>query len=316
MTLQSITICLAFVYAGTVLAAPPAAVDPNDPRLFPTVADPNDPHKTRATVSPQERERMGLTPKSWSGVVHPDVNPALEQMGRTVAELRERVRRERDVQAFDALWQIQYPGTVYVEVQLTGCDAQQRVLASLTAAEFHVVQAFDGIAGLVGYASRDALQKLGSNPDVRGVCIDDKPVPVGGPTRHITKDNLPPAEVGEADNEPGVREGRVDPDVYRALALTDRVNVQISLHADSLPELIAEGPEMSARNEQRNDAERALAKRVLDAITADDLWLSSRLGTAMSGGLTREGVQKLLQNPAVQRIYLPGRIRIKPLAGE
>jgi len=58
----------------TCLFALGAAAQPAPSRSM-TTADPNDPDKTRTIVSREERERLGLTLRTWTGVVHPDVSP-------------------------------------------------------------------------------------------------------------------------------------------------------------------------------------------------------------------------------------------------
>jgi len=81
MNIKSLSACLLMLGA----AGPP---DPSDPRLRPVTSDPNDPEKTRATVFfPEKREKLGLTPKTWSGVVHPDVYPTLDRLNKTVESL-------------------------------------------------------------------------------------------------------------------------------------------------------------------------------------------------------------------------------------
>ena len=266
-------------------------------------ADPNDPEKTRPIIPREEREKLGLTPHTWAGVLHPDSYATLDRLNKTVASLKDRLRKGRDVQAFDALWRIRFQGMVYVQVQLKEREAQHRVLASLKASEFHVRQLFDGSAGFVGYVTKEGLDKLAKNPDVTGVCLDDKPLPEKGKT--IYTNDLPPSKPGEAANEPGVAEGKVDPDVYRAFALGDRIDVSVNLSDKSLPSPGGNTlSEMRARNELREQAERQLQDRVLSTVSADDFWLWVRLGPGVSGYITKEGLQKLWKHPDVRRIYV------------
>lgn len=332
MNIRSLSACLVVLGAGVAFAAAPprsprgsVTVDPDDPRLYPRVADPNDPEKTRSTISRDEREKLGLTPKTWTGVVPPEVYATLDRLNQTVASLKDRLQKGRDVQAFDALRRIRFEGMVYVQVQLKHDpkgkpdseenkaairDVQRRVLASLKASEFHVPYLFEKAPGLTGYVTKEGLDKLAKKPDVAGVCLDDKPLPKKG--KIIVKDSLPPAKPGEAANEPGVAEGIVDPDVYRAFDLSDRVDVIVSLRAESLPELGGNTlSDMRARWELHKQVEKQLRERVLSAMTADGFWVSTLLGPGMSGCITREGLQDLRQHPAVQRIYLQEFLRLQ-----
>jgi len=270
--------------------------------------DPNDPENTRPIIPREEREKLGLTPHTWSGVVHPDVYPKFDMLNKVIANLKEKVNK-KDVQAVRVLFGMRFKGTVYVQVQLKDKDTQRRVLASLKASEFHVRQLFDGSAGFVGYVTKEGLDKLVKNPDVIGVCLDDKPLPEKGKT--IYTNDLPPAKPGEAANEPGVAERKVDPDVYRAFALSERVYVIISLHIESLPALGGTTlSEMRVRNELREQAEKQLRDRVLSTVSADDLWLWVNLGPGMSGFITKEGLEKLQKQSEVQRIHLDHLVRI------
>ena len=281
-----------------------AARTPSRPQM---TCDPNDPEKTRTIISREEREKLGLPLHTWTGVVHPDVYPRFDRLNQTIASLKERVNK-KDEQAFRALSGIRFQGMVYVQVQLKDRDAQRRVLASLKASEFHAPFLSEKSAGLTGYITKEGLDKLAKNPDVAGVCLDDKPLPEKAKT--IYKDDLPPAKPGEAAKEPGVSEGKVDPDVYRAFALSDRVDVSIALRDESLPELTDRGPEMRARLELRNQAVKQLQDHVLSTVSADDFWLWVRLSPGLSGFINKEGLQKLWNHPDVQRIYVKQLYRI------
>jgi len=312
MKVKFLSACLVVLGGMTAFASPPRVpgrVDPNDPRLYPRVADPNDPEKTRPTISREKREQLGLIPHTWAGVVHPNVYATLDRLNRTVTTLKDRLKTGRDVQAFQALWSMRFKGMVYVQVQVKDKDAGRRVLASVKASEFHVRQLFEGTAGFVGYATKEGLDKLAKNPDVLGVCLDDKPLP--GPGKIIVKDILPPAKPGEtASAQPGVAEGKVDPHVYRAFDLADRVHVMVGLRGESLPELTDKGPEMRSRLELRNQAEKQLQDRVLSTVSAHDFWVEGRGGPAMHGAITKEGLQELWKHPDVRRIVLPQPLKI------
>lgn len=286
---------------------------PAPPRV-PVTYDPNDPDKTRTIISREEREKLGLTPRTWSAVVHPDVYATLDRLNKTVASLKDRLKKGRDVQAFDALRRIRFQGMVYVQVQVRPDpnirDVQRRVLASLKASEFHVRQLFDGAAGFVGYATKEGVDKLAKNADVVGVCLDDQPLPKKGKT--IYKDDLPPPKPGDtASTQPGVKERKVDPDVYGAFALTDRVDVMVSLRGDSLPKLSDLPSNLRARHALQEQAAKQLQDRVLSTIAADEFWVWTRfrLTSGMTGFITKEGLEKLWKHPDVQRIYLQHILR-------
>ncbi|MGQ9652234.1 MAG: hypothetical protein ACUVXJ_19235 [Phycisphaerae bacterium] len=301
-------ICAVAILAAVLAAAMPMSPVP---RRVQTTPDPNDPEKTRTIIPREEREKLGLTPRTWTGVVDPEVYARLDRLNKTVAELKDRLKKGRDVEAFDALWRIRFKGMVYVQVQLKDRDAQRRVLASLKASEFHAPYLFEKSVGLTGYITKEGLDKLAKNPDVTGVCLDDKPLP--GPGKIMAKDLLPPAKPGEAANEPGVPEKKVDPDVYRAFALGDRVDVAVSLRVE-LPSRPEELPsDLVARNELREQAGQQVQDRVLSALTANEFWLSSRHESGMSGSVTKEGLQKLWRHPDVQRISFPPLMRVPEL---
>lgn len=293
--------------AVIILAAVLAAAMPKAPvpGRVQTTADPNDPEKTRAIIPREEREKLGLTPRTWTGVVDPEVYAKLDRLNKTVAELKDRLKKGRDVEAFDALWRFRFKGMVYVQVQLKERDAQRRVLASLKASEFHAPFLFEKSAGLTGYITKEGLDKLAKNPDVTGVCLDDKPLP--DKSRTVYKDDLPPAHSADtASTQPGVEERKVDPDVYRAFSLTDHVEVMVSLRTDFLPEWSKVPSENRVRLELRNQAENELQDRVLSLVNADEFRLVARIGPGITGFINRQGVERLWKHPDVLRIGLMG----------
>lgn len=309
--------CVLILGTAAGLAGPPPAsvtVDPNDPRLYPRVADPNDPEKTRATISREEREKLGLTPHTWSGVVDPEVYASLDRVNKTLARLKDRMNKDKDVRAFHAWFAgVETEGTVYVQVHLKDKTAQRRVLASLKASEFRLRQLFEGAAGFVGHASKEALDKLAKNPDVTGVCVDDLPLPQS-PVKIIHRDDLPPPKPGQPAG-PGAREDRVEPDVYRAFDLTERPYVMIALRADSLPELTDKPSEMWDRNEAHRRAAKQLRDRVLATVSADDFWLHGTTTSTVAGFISREGLQKVWQHPEIARITLVSLVRYPGAVG-
>lgn len=293
--------CLTVLWAaGLVLAAA------QPPRVSAT-ADPNDPEKTRPVVPREEREKLGLTPKTWTGVVQPEVYARLDNLKKAMASAREKVNAgTKDERVFQAWWAgTQTEGTVYVQIHLKDQAAQRRVLASLKASEVQRPYLFTKLPALTAHVTKEALDKLAESPDVLGVCLDDKPVP---DTRRgiITKDGLPALKAGdESGEQPGVKEGKIEAEVYRAFAISDRVRVTVSLRGESLPELTDKGPEVRTRLVRRHQAEKQLQDRVLASVSADDLELIARIGSGVSAYITREGAHKLARHPDVQRISLP-----------
>ena len=315
MNVKCLSACLLLLGAAMALAEPPRV---------PVTMDPNDPEKRRTIIPREEREQLGLAPHTWSGLVDPQVYATLGRLLETIERLKE--TRTGDAQML--LFTMEFPGTVYVEVQLkhdskgnAGSeedipairDAQRRVLRSLTAAEFHVRQLFERAPGLVGYASREALDKLAAHPDVGGVSLDEQALPKRA--KVVSNEDLPPAKPGEAPDEPGVAEGKVDPDVYRAFALTDRVYVSLGLRGgDSLPPLTDVPSEMWARGRVREEAARELQDRFLASFNADELWAwTVPLGQLfISAFVNKDGLEKLRQHPDVLRIRLPHVYRSGP----
>jgi hypothetical protein len=303
---KRVSVCLLLLGSATGIAGPPR--EPG------RVADPNDPANTRMAVSPEEREKLGLTPHTWTGVVHPDVYPKLDQLKATVASLKHRLVEEGDKEAWPQLRRVKFEGTVFVQVQLKNKDAQRRVLASLKATEFHPRFLFDGAPGFLGYVTKEGLDKLGKHADVVGVCLDDKPLVESGP-KHVLKNDLPPPKPGDESSEhPGVKEGKVDPDLYRAFDLSDRVDVIITFRSDGLPGLI-DSPsiqESRAQGQRHEQAVVQLQNRVLSNLSADDFWLWTRyLNSAGAfGWITQEGLQKLSRQPEVQRINMQRSTRL------
>lgn len=293
--------CLFIVGNTVTFAAPPP------PAREQLTADPNDPTKTRRIVSRDEREALGLRPHTWADVVDPEVYTRLDRLKETVANLRDRLNENKNDQAFDLLHKIRFEDAVYVQVRVKGANAQRRVLASLKASEFRAPYVFDDSAGLTGYVTKEGAEKLAKHPDVLGVCLDDQPLVQRG--KVVTKDDLPPETGPRTSTQPGVAEGKVDPDVYRALDLAERVYVTIHLRADSLPRLTGR-----AQVVQRERAIRQIQDRILSSgITADEFWVWGRSGltSALSGHVTREGLEKLLKEADIGRIYLQQRHHTK-----
>lgn len=293
--------CLTVLWAaGLVLAAA------QPPRVSAT-ADPNDPEKTRPVVPREEREKLGLTPKTWTGVVHPDVHSKLNELNQRVGKLKERLRKGRDIAAFDALQRVRFEGTVYVQVQLKSDnesgDIRERVLATLKASEIHAPYLFSKSPALIGYVTQQGLDKLAKNTDVVAICLDDKPFPEKH--RTIYKNDLPPRLPADPSLErPGVKEGKVDPDVYRAFDLTDRVDVSIRFRTESLPTLTGPQSEIRTQWEQVKQAEKQLQNRFLSTVSAEDFWLWGRHGAGISGFTSRAGLERLWKHPEVQQVHL------------
>ena len=282
--------------------------------------DPNDPLKSRTIVSREDRERLGLNERTWTGVVHPNVAQAFDRL---------KIQPEDPIERFKFNSRQRFKGSIYVQVLLKHtvvgqpdseenkaaiAAVQKRVLNSLMADEFHLMQELRESPGMIGYATREAIAKLTANPDVVGVCLDDRPV--SEPLPILTKDKLPPRSPGEYANEPGVVGGKAGADVYQALDLYGRVSVLVLLEpeGDPLPKLTHVRSETQSRWEAREIAVRELQDRVLSTLTADDFRLSTRLGGSpgFGGFVNREGVRKLLANPEVKGMEIENLIKLDP----
>jgi hypothetical protein len=294
-----------------------------DPGWRATVFDPNDPEKKRPMVTRAEREQLGLKAKSWDGVVHPEVYTTLHGLNETV----ERLKNTNTGEAIKTLFRVRFQGTVYVQVRLKIAsqgdgnppadpaalsEVQRRVLQSLTAAEFHVQQVFGGSSGLVGYVSREGLDKLANHPDVAGVCLDDQPLPEPPPV--VYGDELPNPQSGEFADEPGLRARRVEAKVYQGLKQSDRLSVLVSLESkgEPLPTLTDVPGEMHQRGRALRAAERSLRDRVLSTLNADDFWLQTPLGSGFCGYINRQGLEKLWNHPEVRGIGVNQVERLDP----
>lgn len=322
---RHLSVCLLMLGGAAALAGPPLLTGPN------VTGDPNAPGERRTIVPQAERERLGLAPRTWKGVVRPDVWPTLERRNKAIESLRDRLRQKRgkDLEAFQILFgaEMEGEGIVYVQVQLkhepkgvpeskenmAAINAlQRRVLRSLTALEFHRPFLFQKAAALTGYVTKEGLDKLAKNPEVLGVCLDEAPLP-DEPMKRVY-DDLAPARRGDpASTRPGVAEMKVDPDIYRALDLADRVDVDVALRGDSLPKLTDDPLKGWAQMQLRKKAVKELQDRVLSTLSADEFWNSEgvSLTAGLSGFITREGFEKLRKHPDLVRINLNRRIHLQ-----
>jgi hypothetical protein len=257
-------------------------------------------------VPPEEREALGVDNTAWTrrfGKIHPDVYKSLEKAEQVTEPWL-------DVSG--------HTGTVYVQVQLKHeqrgkadsaenkaavKEPQRRVLSQLTAAEFYTEYTFQTLPGILGYATRAAVEKLKANPEVVAVCLDDKPLVRSA---RITTEDLPPSAPGEAPTRaPG---SKVHPDVYRAIALKERAFVIIRLK-DSLQD--------QAHQEQRGTA-RKLEQEILSALTADQFWVVSRsamdsVSASLLGGLVDSaGVRAIEAHPLLELMVLDQRMQFDP----
>ncbi|MCK4659264.1 MAG: hypothetical protein KAV82_07045 [Phycisphaerae bacterium] len=302
-----------------------AAMGLAEPLRVPVTVDPNDPEKKRTIIPREEREQLGLAPHTWAGVVDPQAYATLKRQH----EILERLNKARTDDAHMILFAMDmgFPGSVYVQVLLKHDadgqvdseenraairETQHRVLRSLTAAEFRVQQLFEKAPGFVGYASKEALDKLATNSHVAGVCPDDQPLPQKPKT--IYQNDLPPAKPGEAADEPGVAEGRVDADVYRALSLTDRVQVTVSLGDHLLPRRTDVPADVWARDRLRSEAARQARDRFLAGFNADEFRARSVFvdRPVIRALVNREGVEKLGQHSDVRGVQLEQVVYFTP----
>jgi len=308
MNVKCLLGCFLLLGTATAVAEPPRV---------PVTVDPNDPEKRRTIIPREAREQLAVAPHTWTGVVDPQAYATLERQHEILKRLNE--ARTDDAHMILFAMDMQFPGTVYVEVQLKHDpdaqvdseenraairEKQRRVLRSLTAAEFRVRQLFERSPGLVGHASREGLDKLAAHPDVAGICPDDEPLPEKLKT--IYKNDLSPGVPGEGVDEPGVAEGKVDPDVYRALTLTDRVEVTISPGNHLLPPRTDVSADVWAGDRLRKEAVRQARDRFLAGFSAEELWTWSVCPGDLSiwSFVNREGVEKLAEHPDVERIRL------------
>ncbi len=286
-------------------AQPPARRDPApgpSREMDPNVIGTRYAQSEKEIVPPEEREKLGLDDASWTkryGKVHPDVYAALEKA--------EKVREPW-------LDPVGFAGTVYVQVQLKQeqkgktdsaenkaaiKQLERNVLGQVTAAQFYVVYPFQSAPAILGYASRAALEKLGSDADVVAIRLDDKAFP-----RHsapVTKADLPAGKSGEPSTGPAqgrTREsgGKVETDVYRALAACERVFVIVNLKDTRTHEPLTK---------ERDEENRNIQDWVLSALTAEEFWLTSRAPYPTVDGLVNaQGLSKLANDPAVEGVGL------------
>ncbi len=241
----------------------------------------------RQIITRIEREKLGLTPHTWQGVVHADVYPSLKKLSALAEALKARLRQRRDEKADGLLRRINMQGMVYVEVS-TRDDAQRRVLASLRASEFHARQVFDKASGFVGYASAPALDKLAKNPDVIGVCLDNKPLP-----------DSPPIFFKPDDEN-------------SAFKKASHINISISLTTDAIPR--ANDLPSGFVREQKI---REIQDRVLTIVNADEVrvWGKIPWSTLVSAFATRDGLDKLRRSPDIIRVETTSRLIKLPKPG-
>ena len=254
-------------------------------------------------VSPEQREALGLDDTSWTkqhGKVHPDVYAALEKAEQVKEPWRDPVG---------------FSGTVYVQVQLKHepkgkADSpdnkaaikqlETKLLSRLSAAEFYVEYPLQSQAAILGYATRQGIEKLKADADVLAVGLDSRPFPQRPDP--VTKDDLPAPKPGDSARG-GDSDARVEPDVYRALALHGRVFVRIGLAHKTVDEA----------REREVGRGRAIDEAALRALTADDFWVQyrtaihSRNRPVLMGVVTREGLEKLIAQPDVDSVRLDRR---------
>lgn len=260
-------------------------------------------------VSPQEREALGVENTDWTrkfGKVHLDVYKSLDKAERIT---------EPWVDSSG------HTGTVYVQVQLKHeqrgkpdsaedkaavRELQSRVLSRLTAAEFYAVYAFETLPAVLGYTTRIATEKLRTDADVLAVCLDEKPMP--RPTGRIASEDLPPASQG--DSTPRAPDGKVQPDVYRAVALKERVFVIVRLK---------ERPLEAAVQPQLGVA-RSVEERLLSSLSADQFWVnwrtpvgSTKKAPSLMGFVNSSGLDALQEHPLVEGVALDQRLRLEPM---
>ena len=274
--------------------------------------DPSDPTKWRPIVSPAERETLGLTDVSGrkpSERIDPAIRAELEAKKSRVAPPG-----------------VPFPRWSYVEVQFRHRQAgkpnseenkkliraeQNAILNSLSAAHFALCWRARTLPGFVGYIDQEGLDKLEQRRDVTAVILDPKAIP-DAPTI-ICEHMLNPETAGRFGTEPGVKEGRIDADVYRALAQSENgyVFVIVGLNTKSLP-APADDQRGRAIESATGEADVDAAQtRVLSMLSPADFMVRNRdLGPGLTGFATREGLLNLIDHPNVNGIELERVIRI------
>jgi hypothetical protein len=256
-------------------------------------------------VSPEQREALGLDDTGWTkryGKVHPDVYATLEKAEKVKEPWRDPVG---------------HAGTVYVQVQLKHerkgkpgsaedkaaiAELESKVLSRLSAADFYVEYPMQTQAAVLGYADRQAIEKLKANADVLAVGLDWRPFPQR--PESVTKEDLPAPKPGGSTRPPG-EDPRVEPEVYRALAVHGRVFVGVDL-------------KKTAGGAPGAMGSRALDEAVLRSLTAEELWvqyrtaINSEASPLIMGMVTREGLAKLTCQPALGAIWLNRRGYVVP----
>ena len=295
------------VLAATVAATLAYAQGRQDvPGRMP-VRDPSDPTRSRAVVSSEEREQLGLT----------DIKKCRLE-GKLDTKIKEELDRKRSQAALPGM---QFPEMCYVEVQFqrspSGApdsaankklvrEGQEGVLGDLTAAEFHLWWRAERFPGFVGYVGQEGLEKLRQHRGVVAVVLDSKPIPERPPV--IYRHMLDSSTEGMFGEESGVKEGQVEADVYRALAQsTDGYAwVVVTLKGSVLPEQAEENPEMARRSAARESRVRACQLEVLSSVTPLEFRVGVRSNRSLwfAGFVTRDGLKKLIAQQGVDRIGL------------
>jgi hypothetical protein len=274
------------------------------------------PEEIERRISAEEREKLGLPEPDWVakyGKVHPDVRAILET-------------GQMPWKRFKGWEPIGFEGTAYVAVYLrrekkdgetpTAMRGdvkrlQTLVLTHLLASEFYVWYEFESTPGILGFVTAAGLERLTKDPDVTAVALDDRPPPER-PTP-IISDDLPPATAGDPATQPAHGRfwgsgGKVEADVYRALALHHRVYVTSAIDQAAIED---EDERMPGWARQVEDA-------VLSRLTANEFWVWSRTGIHSRGGprirglVNAKGLQKLVSCPELTAVALNRRLEGAP----
>jgi hypothetical protein len=260
-------------------------------------------------VSPEQREALGLDEPTWvkeHGKIHPEVYRQLEK----AEEVKARSTKAKEAY----LDPMGFAGTVYVQVQLKHerkgradspenmkaiKELESKVLSQLSAADFSFEYPLQTVPGIVGYASRAAIEALKGNADVAAICLDTKPFPRR--PAHVTKQDLPPPQLGDPSTQPAHGRflgsgGKVEADVYRALARNERVFVIINLNE----------PPSGDDFEGQLARSRETTTRVLSSVTAHEFWPEGYIMALLTGSINAEGLKKLQGHADIDSIGLDG----------
>jgi hypothetical protein len=139
--------------------------------------------------------------------------------------------------------------------------------------------------------------------------LDEQPLVIK--RERVFKD-LSLVEGDESTNTPDGIESNVEPDVYRAFAIADWVDVTIVLRGnETLPALTDDPSQMWSLWKMRDEAVRTIQGAFLSSFNGYELrpWSDARAILVLTATVTRDGVDKMRQHPDVETVRLPQLVR-------